>query len=143
MGDGTGIGNWTHCTAQDERHDDGGLIGTCIGTHGFCHGAIPDEGRVDVDIAHDDAVLFHEITPEKDARHFDGVLGAVFGGDGAQKRFVGIFDVRIDHIEMTLVHRHIGRLANGAAGMVQPGAGISELDEIAEVLDRAVAAALV
>ena len=49
----------------------------------------------------------------------------------------------IDHVEMALVDRHVDRLADRAAGMVQPGRGLRELHEVAEILDRAVAAALV
>jgi len=40
----------------------------------------------------------------------------------------------------TLVDRHVDRLAHRAARVVQPGRGIGELDEVAEVLERAVAA---
>src|SRR3546814_4154207 len=43
---------------------------------------------------------------------------------------------------MPLVHRQVDGLADGAAGMVDPGRGIGELHEIAEILDRAVAPAL-
>ena len=44
---------------------------------------------------------------------------------------------------MPLVDRHIHRLADRAAGMVQSGRGLRQFDEIAKVLNRAVAAALV
>jgi len=49
----------------------------------------------------------------------------------------------VDHIEVPLVHRHVDRLADRTARMVQPGRCLRELHEIAEILDRAVAAAVV
>ncbi|MCY1231602.1 hypothetical protein D9M72_440570 [compost metagenome] len=49
----------------------------------------------------------------------------------------------VDHVEVALVDGHIDRLADRAAGMVQPWARLRQLDQIAEVLDRAVAPALV
>ena len=51
--------------------------------------------------------------------------------------------MRIDHLEMALVHGQVDRLANRAAGMVHERRHIGELHEVPEVLDRAVAAALV
>ena len=51
--------------------------------------------------------------------------------------------MRVDHLEMPLVDRQVDRLAHRAAGMVDIGAQIGELDEVLEVLERAVAAALV
>ena len=46
----------------------------------------------------------------------------------------------VDHIEMALVNRHIDRLADGAAGVMQTRAQVGELDEILEVGQRRVAA---
>ena len=51
--------------------------------------------------------------------------------------------MRVHHLEMPLVDGQIDRLAHRAAGMVDIGAQIRELDEILEVFERAVAAALV
>ena len=51
--------------------------------------------------------------------------------------------MRIDHFVVPLVDGQIDRLADGAAGMVDEGREIGELDEILEVFDRAVATALV
>jgi len=44
---------------------------------------------------------------------------------------------------MTLVHREIDRLADGSTGMMQIGRRIGEFDEIVEILNRAIASALV
>ena len=104
---------------------------------------VPDQRRVDVDVAEDDAVLVDELLAEDDARHVDRIFGAAFGRHRAHEAAVGIFDVAVDHVEMALVDRHVDRLADRAAGMVQPGRGLRELHEVPEVLDRAVAAALV
>ncbi len=51
--------------------------------------------------------------------------------------------MRIHHLEVPLVHRQIDRLADRSAGMVDVRTEIRELDEILEIFERAVAAALV
>ena len=64
-------------------------------------------------------------------------------GDGAHERLVAVADVRIDHVEVALVHRHVDRLADRPAAVVEVRAHVRELHEVAEVLDRAVAPAVV
>ena len=49
----------------------------------------------------------------------------------------------VDHVEVALVHRHVRRLAHCPARVVKPRGRLRQLDEIAEVLDRAIAAAAV
>ena len=49
--------------------------------------------------------------------------------------------MRQQHVEVTLVHRHIGRLTDRAARMVQPFGHIAQLHEIAEILDGRITAA--
>ena len=49
--------------------------------------------------------------------------------------------MRIDHVEVPLVDWHIGWLAHRATAVVQPWAGIGELDEVLKILQRAVAPA--
>ena len=51
--------------------------------------------------------------------------------------------MRRDHVEMPLADRNVDRLADCAAGMVQPGDSIGKLHEILEVGERAVAPAAV
>ena len=48
--------------------------------------------------------------------------------------------MRIDHLEVTLCHRQIDRLANGTAGMVKTGMHIDEFHEIAEIIHRGITA---
>ncbi len=91
----------------------------CIGAQGRGHGRVPDQRRVDIDIAEDDAVLIGELFAEDDARHFDRLFRPAFRRHRAHEGAVGIFDMGIDHVEMALVDRHIHRLADRAAGMVQ------------------------
>ena len=50
--------------------------------------------------------------------------------------------MRQQHVEMPLVHRHVGRLAHRAARMVQPLRRVGELHEVAEILDRRIAPAV-
>ena len=61
----------------------------------------------------------------------------------AHERLVRVADVRVDHVEVPLVDRHVDRLADRAAGVVQPRRRVRELHEVAEVLDRPVPAAAV
>ncbi len=49
----------------------------------------------------------------------------------------------IDHVQMTLVHRYVDRFAYRAAGMVDRGRHVGQLHEVAEILDRCIAAAFV
>ena len=49
----------------------------------------------------------------------------------------------VDHVEVALVDRQVDRFAQGAPGVVQAGREPGELHEVAEVLDRRVAAAFV
>ena len=81
-----------------------------------------------------------EVGPEQQPAHLDGIGGARGARDRAHERLVGVADVRVHHVEVALVDRHVDRLAHRAARVVQPGRGIGELDEVAEVLERAVAA---
>ena len=81
--------------------------------------------------------------PNEDAAHLDRIGGARRGRHRAHERLVGQRHMGEHHVEMALVDRHVDRLADGAAGMVQPGRRIGQLDEVLEILERAVAAALV
>ena len=75
-----------------------------------------------------------------DLDHLDRILRALGRGDRTHEGLVRVLDVRIHHVEVALVHRNIDRFANGAAGVVQAGAHIGQLDEILEVFDGRVAA---
>ena len=46
---------------------------------------------------------------------------------------------RVDDVEMALRHRHVDRLADHAAGMVQVRRHVGELHEVLQILERAVA----
>ena len=47
--------------------------------------------------------------------------------------------MRVQHIQMALVHRDIGGFANRAAGMVQPFGHIAQLHKVAEIFNRGIA----
>ena len=80
---------------------------------------------------------------EHDAGHLDGVLRPLRGGDGSHERLVTQAQVRVDHVEVALVHRPVYRLAYRAACVVQPRRRAGQLDEVLEVGQRAVASASV
>ena len=51
--------------------------------------------------------------------------------------------MRVHHVEMALVNRHVHRFTNGAAAVMQMGQLVHELYDVLEVFDRGVPAALV
>ncbi len=141
--DGAGRRHRAHRACQDERRGDAGLVGAGVDLHRTQHRAVPHHRRVGVDEAGDDGVLFHEIFAEHDLRHRHRVGGALRLRDRAHERLVGVLDVRIDHVQVTLVHRQVHRLAHRAARMVDRGRHVGELHEVAEILDGRVAAAVI
>ena len=64
-------------------------------------------------------------------------------GDRAHERPVRVADVAVDHLEVALVDRQVDRLAQRAAAVVERAARVGQLHEVAEVLDRGVAPAVV
>ena len=88
-------------------------------------------------------VRLDEVLAEHDPRHLDRVARPLGPGHRAHERLVRVADVRVDHVEVPLVDRHVDRLADRAAGVVQPRRRVGELHEVAEVLDRPVPAAAV
>ncbi len=114
-----------------------------VGLRGAEHARIPDQRRIGVDEAGQHRVVAHELLAEQKLADAHAVLGPFGLGDRAHERLVRIFEMRVHHLEMPLVDRQVDRLAHRAAGMMDVGAHIGELDEILEVFERPVAAALV
>ena len=83
------------------------------------------------------------VGPEREARHLDGVAGPLRRRHRAHERLVAVADVRIDHVEVALVDRHVDRFADRPAAVMQMRRQVGQLHEVAEVLDRAVAPAVV
>ena len=123
--------------------DDAGLVGARVNLRRAEHARIPDQRRIGVDEAGQHRVVTHEVLAEQKLADAHAVLGALGLGHRAHERLVGIFEMRVDHLEMPFVDRQIDRLAHRAAGMVDVRAEVGELDEVLEVLERAVAAAFV
>ena len=88
-------------------------------------------------------MVLEVVGAERDPGHLDGVAGPLRRGHRAHERLVAVADVRIDHVEVALVDRHVDRLADRPAAVVEVRAHVGELHEVAEVLDRAVAPAVV
>ena len=63
--------------------------------------------------------------------------------DRAHERPVRVADMAVDHLEMALVDRQVDRLAQRPAAVVERPTRVGQLHEVAEVLDRGVAPALV
>ena len=88
-------------------------------------------------------MVLEVVGAEQDAGHLDGVARALGRGDRAHERLVAVAHVRIDHVEVALVDRHVDRLADRAARVMEVRGEVGQLHEVAEVLDRAVAPAAV
>ena len=88
LGNGTGVGDRPHGPAQDKWHDHRRLVGPGIGAGRLGHGAVPQQRRVDVDVAQNHAVAVHKIGPKQQAAHLNGVFGPLLRGDGAHVGFV-------------------------------------------------------
>ena len=49
----------------------------------------------------------------------------------------------VHHVQVAFVDRNVGRLADGASGVVQPRIGMGQLHEVLEVFERSIAPTLV
>ena len=134
-------GDRGHRATDDERRNDRGLIGAGINLQRAHHDAVKGQRAVDVDQAGHDRVLVNELIAKKDLRHRHRILGAGGFGDRPHIGFVRQHHMGQKHVQMALVHRHIGRLTDRAAGMVQPFRHIAQLHEVLEIMQRGVAAA--
>ena len=132
-----------HRPREDERRHHHRLVRLRVGARTAEHRGVPDERRVRVDEAEDDRVLLDEVGAEDDPRHVDRVLRPLRVRDGAHERLVGQRQMRRDHVVVALVDGQVDRLADRPARVVEPRRDVRELHEVAEVLDRPVAATAV
>src|SRR6185369_3134377 len=98
---------------------------------------------VRVDQRQDDGMVLEVVRAEQDPGHLNRVTGPLGGRHGAHERLVAEPHVAVDHVEVALVDRHVDGLADRPAAVVEERAQVGELHEVAEVLDRAVAPAVV
>ena len=78
-------------------------------------------------------MLGNKIGAEQDLAHLHRIDRARFLGDRSHERFVRPAHMRVQHVEMALVDRDIGRLADRAAGMVQPFRHVGQFHELLEI----------
>ena len=107
------------------------------------HGRVPDKRRIGVDQAGADGVVLDEIRAEQNLAQPHRIERTVWVGDRPHEGFVGEAHMRVNHFKMALVDWQIDRLAHRAARMMDERAIVGELHKIAEILNRAIAAALV
>ena len=132
-----------HRAAEDERRDEHDLVVLGVDLGRAEHVEVPRHRRVRVGQAHDHVLALHGLGTEHDARHVDRVLGAARVRHRAHERPVRVADVAVDHLEVALVDRQVDRLAQRPAAVVERPARVGQLHEVAEVLDRGVAPAVV
>ena len=134
LGDHRGLADRTHRAAEDGRRHRDALVRRRVDPQRTRHGVVVDQGRVEVDVRLDGRVLFHERRAEHQACHVDGVLRSPGRRYAAHERLRRVAQVRVNHVEMALVHRDVDRLADGSARMMQPRGQVRELDEVPTLL---------
>src|SRR5580700_10643017 len=71
----------------------------------------------------------------------DGVAGMTGGFRRRLATLVAVSEERVLHVQVPLVRRNFHRLAHAAAGEMNGGRHVRELDEILQILERAIATA--
>ena len=84
-----------------------------------------------------------EVLAEQDLAHLDRIRRPRRLGHRPHEGLVGQRHVREQHVEVALVHRDVGRLADRAARMVQPFRHVGQFHELLEIGDRRIAAAAI
>ena len=143
LGGGTDDGGGAHRAGEDERRDQDALVGLGVRLRRPEHRRVPDHRRVGVRERHDHRVRLEEVGAEEDPRHRDRVLGPARVRDGAHEGLVRVAHVRVDHVVVPLVDGDVDGLADGASRVMEERRHVGELHEVAEVLDRPVAATVV
>ncbi len=115
----------------------------CVHARRAQHNRVIGHRRVGIDQARDHRVLFDELVAKHELGHIDRILSALAGGYRAHERFIAVLEMAVHHVEVTLVDRQVYGFTDGAAGVVYPGAQVSQFHEIAEVLDRRIAPAAI
>ena len=100
--------------------------------------AVECQRAVDVDERGHHRVGLHEIGAEQQRRHIHRILRADRFGDRPHEGLVRQGHVRVQHVQVPLVHRHVGRLAHRAARMVQPFRHVAQFHEVAKIRDGGV-----
>ena len=110
----------THCSGEDRRRHANALVRRRIDAQRTGHGVIIDQRGVHIDIGLHYRIGVHEIAAEDQSRHVDGVLRAFRRCDSTHERLRRQRQMRQHHVEVPLVHRHVRRFDDRAAGMVKP-----------------------
>ena len=133
----------THRAGEHGRHDDRALVVRRERAQRAEHAAIERQRRVRVDVAEQDAVGVDEVLAEHDAGHAHGVgrVSRRFGR--AFAALVAVAEECVLDVEVALAFGHVHRLDHAAAGEMDRGCDVRELDEVVQVRERAVAAAAV
>ena len=81
------------------------------------------------------------VRAEDELGHGHAVRRVDPAGHRAHEGLVAVLDVAVDHVQVARVRRQVRGLDDGAARVVDVGAEVRQLDEVAEVLQRRLAAA--
>src|SRR5450755_2490430 len=83
------------------------------------------------------------IRAEQHPGEFDGVASVSRSFRSPLAALVAVAEERVLHVEVALVRRDFHRLAHAAAGKMDGGRHVRELDEILQILERPVAASAI
>ena len=133
----------SHGACQHRRHDDGALVVPREHAQRAEHAAVEGQRRVRVDVAEQHGLAVDRICAKEDLCHAHGVGGVSWRFRRAFAALVAVAEERILHVEVALALRDVHRLDHAAAGEVDGRRGVRELDEVVQVLQRAVAAAAI
>ena len=131
-----------HRARQDEGRDQEALVRAGIDLERAQHGRVEGHRRVGVDQADHDGLGIDHVRAEEDFRQLHRICRALGVRDRAHEGLVGKAHVRVDHVEVALVDRHVDRLADRASRVVHRRRHVGELDDVLEILELRVAAPL-
>ena len=119
------------------------MVARCVDLERVEHRRVPHERRVAVQHPGQHRVVRHEVVAERDPRHRHRVLGPLPGGGRAHERLVRVPEQAVHDVQVAFRHRDVHRLADDAAGEVHGRRQVRKLVERVQVVERAVAAAVV
>ena len=122
-----------HRTTHDKRRNDRGLVVLCEHFQSTHHDTVECHRAVDVNERGHHGVVLHELLTKEDATHINRILRTGRLCHRPHERLIRQGHVREQHIQVTLVHRHIRRLANRTTRMVQPLGHIAKLHELLKI----------
>ncbi len=139
LGEAAGGGHRPHRPGEHRRYNDRALVGARELAQCPEHSAVEHQRRIRVDISEHHGVRLEIFCAEQHAGKADGVARMAGRLGRRLAALIAVSEERILHVEVTFVRSNLHRLAHAAAGKVDRRRHVRELDEILQILERAVA----